>query len=151
MLNPAHLSLTPAQAGVDLPRALEGMLHFAVVTASAIGVIVVFYGVLVGFVMWIRVEWKGRRQGDAQPLRAKLRGAIGYYLLLGLEFLIAADILQTLLSPGLQEMLILFGVVLIRTLISFSLNWELQQAAKTERAPESLDSAVDPPDRFHHK
>jgi len=47
-----------------------------------------------------------------------LRLTLGTYLLLGLEFLIVADILRTNLKPNLQEVAILDAIVAIRTVIN---------------------------------
>ena len=55
---------------------------------------------------------------------------LGYYLLLGLEFLIAADIINTLVRPTPQDLLVLGAIVAIRTVISYSLNTELAHDAK---------------------
>ena len=45
-----------------------------------------------------RAEMAVVRGGDAEPLRRQLRHVLGYYLLLGLEFFIAADIIDTLMN-----------------------------------------------------
>ena len=54
-----------------------------------------------------------------------LRADLGTYLLLGLELLIAADILKTIVEPGLHELGILAGIVVLRTVLSFFLNKEI--------------------------
>lgn len=60
-----------------------------------------------------------------EPQRRELRHVLGYYLLLGLEFLIAADIIDTLMRPEAKDLLALGIIVVIRTVISWSLNAEL--------------------------
>ena len=67
-----------------------------------------------------------------QFLKEDLRHHLGYYLLLGLEFLIAADIVHTVLTPTLADLAILGAIVAIRTVISFSINWELRQVSRHE-------------------
>jgi uncharacterized membrane protein len=47
-----------------------------------------------------------------------------------LEFLIAADIIHTIVEPTLKELAILGGIVVIRTIISFFLGRELGNGAK---------------------
>lgn len=47
-------------------------------------------------------------------------------LLLGLEFLIASDILKTVLEPTLNELAILGGIVVLRTILSVFLNREIK-------------------------
>jgi uncharacterized membrane protein len=60
---------------------------------------------------------------------------LGYYLLLGLEFLIAADIIDTLMKPATQDLIVLGAIVAIRTVISYSLNSELaHETPHPERA-----------------
>jgi len=44
---------------------------------------------------------------------------------MGLEFMIGADIVRTLIRPSLQELAVLGSMVAIRTVISFFLNKEM--------------------------
>ena len=57
----------------------------------------------------------------------KLRAVFGTYLLLGLEFLIASDILKTVLEPTMNELIILGGIVVVRTILSVFLNKEIKE------------------------
>lgn len=55
------------------------------------------------------------------------RRGIGLSILLGLEFLVAADIIQTILiDPTLRSAAALGIIVLIRTFLSFSLETEIE-------------------------
>jgi uncharacterized membrane protein len=55
------------------------------------------------------------------------RSNLGRAILLGLEFLVAADIINTVaIEPTLQRVAILGGIVLIRTFLSFSLEVEIE-------------------------
>ena len=55
------------------------------------------------------------------------RSNIGRAILLGLELLVAADIINTVaIEPSLQSILVLAGIVLIRTFLSFSLEVEIE-------------------------
>lgn len=47
-------------------------------------------------------------------------------ILVGLQILIVADIIETIIAPDLMSTMRVFAVVLIRTIMSFSLNWELK-------------------------
>lgn len=65
-----------------------------------------------------------KQKGDAQK---RFKDRIGKSLLLGLEFLVAADIIRTVaLSPTLQNVAILGVLVLIRTFLSWSLMVEME-------------------------
>jgi uncharacterized membrane protein len=51
-----------------------------------------------------------------------------------LEFLIAADIIDTLMKPSVQDLIVLGAIVLIRTVISYSLNAELKSEQQSKPA-----------------
>ena len=69
-----------------------------------------------------------RFTGKYSPINIRrLRATFGTYLLLGLEFLIASDILKTVLEPTLNELAILGGVVVLRTVLSVFLNKEIKE------------------------
>lgn len=54
------------------------------------------------------------------------REQLGRSILLGLEFLVAADIIRTVaVTPNAQSVAVLAGIVLIRTFLSFSLELEI--------------------------
>jgi uncharacterized membrane protein len=53
-------------------------------------------------------------------------------LLIVLDFLIAVDLLQTILDPTLQETAVLVLVVILRILLSWSLSKEIEMSAKEE-------------------
>ncbi len=54
------------------------------------------------------------------------RRSLGRAILLGLELLVAADIIKTVaISPTLESVAVLGGIVLIRTFLSFSLELEI--------------------------
>jgi uncharacterized membrane protein len=101
-------------------------LHDASFGTGVLGVIVIVLGVAGGLVRFIRSEWLFLRGGNVDDDRKRLRQVLGYYLLLGLEFLIAADIIDTLMKPNVQDLIVLGAIVLIRTIISYSLNAELR-------------------------
>ena len=65
-------------------------------------------------------------------VRHVLRHELGSYLLLGLELLIAADVLDTIVHPTLLEIGILGGIVAIRTVIGFFLGREIADFARSE-------------------
>ncbi len=94
--------------------------------ASIAGIIIV-YGVILGIIELIRVESRRfKNVGDQAPAFDKIRFDLGRHLLLGLEFLIAADIIRTVVSTTttLEQLAILGGIVAIRTVFSYFLGRE---------------------------
>jgi uncharacterized membrane protein len=55
---------------------------------------------------------------------------------LALEFLIAVDVIETLMHPGWKELGILGVLVVLRTLMSFGLHWELKEIEKEQQGDE---------------
>ncbi|MBD2749021.1 DUF1622 domain-containing protein [Microvirga sp. BT688] len=75
----------------------------------------------------IAVVWQVLRGRSGSEAFSLYRSNLGRAILLGLEFLVAADIISTVaIEPTLQSLLILGGIVLIRTFLSFSLEVEIE-------------------------
>ena len=93
-------------------------------TIDAIGVAVIAVGAIAALVMTYA---KGRRaEGGAYEF---FRRRLGRAILLGLEFLVAADIIRTVaVTPSAESVAVLGGIVLIRTFLSFSLQLEVTGA-----------------------
>jgi len=101
--------------------------YVTLVIASIAGVIVV-YAVIVGVVELVKEEWRSLKSGGKQsPSFDKVRYDISAHLLLGLEFLIAADIVRSVARPTLEELAVLGGIVAIRTVLSYFLGREINQ------------------------
>jgi uncharacterized membrane protein len=69
-----------------------------------------------------------KQQKEEKIVNLMLRG-----LLISLDFLIAADLLQTILAPSTEDLIVLVLIVVIRILLTWSLGKEL-------REPEQLRS-----------
>jgi uncharacterized membrane protein len=69
------------------------------------------------------------QKGGGQPARYRsLRQELGGAMVLGLEFLVAADIMRTVvMEPSLQNVMILGLIVLIRTFLSMALQMEIDR------------------------
>lgn len=87
---------------------------------DAVGVAVIAGGALIS--MAVAATRLGRKVEVYRPLRRQL----GASILLGLEFLVAADIIRTVaVTPELRSVLVLGAIVLIRTFLSYSLQLEV--------------------------
>jgi len=84
--------------------------------------------------VWVSARAVFLRGGRAgyQALRTTFGGA----LLLGLEILVAADLVRTVaVAPSLENVLVLAVIVLIRTFLSFSLQIEIEGTLPWHRSP----------------
>jgi uncharacterized membrane protein len=75
----------------------------------------------------IAVLWQLLQRQPGSRAFDLYRSNLGRAILLGLEFLVAADIISTVaIEPTLRSLAILGGIVLIRTFLSFSLEVEIE-------------------------
>jgi uncharacterized membrane protein len=80
---------------------------------------VICWGILLGLIKFIKLEIQRAKGINICHQREILRHHLGSYLLLGLEFLIAADIIHTIIKPTLEEVAVLGSIVAIRTILFF--------------------------------
>jgi uncharacterized membrane protein len=111
---------------------------------EVVGVGAIVVGFLVAVGISIRA-WTRTRDGARAFLT--LRRSFGGVILLGLEILVAADLVKTVTSaPSLTDAAVLALIVLIRTVLSFSLQVEIDGVAPWRRAlvtgPEVLARAA---------
>jgi len=89
---------------------------------DGVGVFIVAAGALVATARLLV-----RRRHNAGNYYSSYRQDIGRAILLGLEFLIAGDIIRTVVvAPTIQNVLVLGLIVLIRTFLSLSLQLEIE-------------------------
>ena len=106
------------------------IINYASLVIGSIGVLVIMWGSLVSAVELCKVELKRFRGQNPYMQRNRIRHYFGFYLLMGLEYMIGADIIRTLVRPTLQELAVLGSLVAIRTVTSYFLNKEMEQYHK---------------------
>ena len=103
---------------------MEPTFTFVAVAFEAIGATVMIVGFLTALVLGARSL--ARREGG-QKAFSVLRTTLGSAILLGLEVLVAADLIRTITSkPSLEDAAILGLIVLIRTVLSISIQVEIE-------------------------
>ena len=121
---------TMVESGGDIGELLLKQLidHtvFALESLITIVIIIIVVLTLVSFlkIMLSRVKERDKEQQPTKVHHTVIRMIRG--LLLSLDFLIAADILKTMLLPSFNELGILVVVVVIRILLSWSMSKEIQ-------------------------
>ncbi len=119
--------------------------HFVVAAARVVeftGVFVLLLGALIATLAFAR---RLVRRISLQDAYHALRADLGRAILLGLEFLVIADIIGTVaIEPTLQNLGVLAVIVAIRTLLSFALELEVSGRWPWQRpAPQSPASRPD--------
>jgi uncharacterized membrane protein len=116
------------------------MLRLTVERAASLFEAAGMLAMVIGALLAAVLAFPDRAAGGGAMFKG-FRQRLGRAIILGLEFLVAADILRTIsTNPTLGEVAILGGIVLIRTVLSFSLEVELEgrwpwQARALDRPP----------------
>ena len=108
------------------------------------GVAVMVIGAVVSVPMAMRGFQMRRRPDGAAPLSVyrSYRQLLGRSILLGLELLVAADIIRTVaVTPTFESVGVLAIIVLIRTFLSFSLELEITGRWPWDKQPEGSPTA----------
>ena len=79
---------------------------------------------------------------DHQPGFPRIRLCFGSWLILALEFQLAADILATTVAPSKEELIRLAIIAVIRTFLNYFLGKELE--AQAERQQEKAERHQEP-------
>lgn len=109
--------------GFSAPEWFDSALHLISFAIEAVGVAVMVIGALIAAGMAAIGISRG---GSGAAAYHQLRTNLGRSILLGLELLVAADIIGTVaIEPSVQNLFALGLIVLIRTFLSISLEVEI--------------------------
>jgi uncharacterized membrane protein len=123
------LAAAPAQAATET---FTGLMDHVAQGFEALGAAILVVGVIWSFILAVVAA---RRSGWSAQAYIVLRQAFGGTLLLGLEILVAADLVRTVaVAPTLDNVLVLGLIVVIRTFLSFSLETEIEGVVPWRRA-----------------
>ena len=102
--------------------AMQEVARIASLILEAASFAVILIAVALATVVFLARAWRGGLIANYRDYRANL----GRGILIGLELLIAADILKSVvIDPTLESMLVLGGIIVIRTFLSISLDVEI--------------------------
>jgi uncharacterized membrane protein len=97
------------------------------------GVLAILLGALLATVVFAAHV---RPAPDFEPVYRSYRQGLGRAILLGLEILVAADIIRTVaISPSFASVGVLALIVLVRTFLSFTLQLEIEGRWPWEKRP----------------
>jgi len=105
---------------------------------EVIGAVFGYIGIIIMVVWWAKSlfllvkRWIIDHKIPMWTIRIKL----GHYLVLALEFLVAKDILESIVNPSYQGLITLWAIVTIRTVLSYFTNKEIAEVKEEMRADE---------------
>ena len=101
---------------------------------NALSLLCIVAGVVISFIR--SFQYRKRYRGD-HPLHTYFRMIFGGWLVVALEFQLAADIVGTMVAPTTAHLIELGAIAVIRTFLNYFLNKELKEKK------ESLISAIE--------
>ena len=125
-------------AMADQPAWFERCVAWTATAIEAAGIGILVVGLLIATLAFLN---RTVRRGGFDDAYHCYRADLGRAILLGLEFLVAADIIGTVaVDPTFESVGVLAVIVAIRTFLSFSLeaeiegHWPWQASDKSQRA-----------------
>jgi len=100
-------------------------LNYIAIGISIAGSIIIIWGVLITIFNFLKNERDKFGGIKLQNNSGTIRNQFSGYLILGLDFMLAADIIHTIHNPVLKELYVLAMIVGIRSVISFFLAKEM--------------------------
>lgn len=123
----AGIAESPARDAVD------SAMHLVATCMELAGVAIIVIGALVASALFLRRGFGG---GDWVRAYERFRAELGRGILLGLEFLVAGDIIGTVaVTPTFESLGVLAAIVFIRTFLSVSLEVEIDGRWPWRRRP----------------
>jgi uncharacterized membrane protein len=111
---------------------MEQVFTGIAVTFEVLGAVAMVIGTLIA--LWVGGRSLMRGEGGRAAFLT-LRNTLGGAILLGLEVLVAADLIRTITSkPSMEDALILGLIVLIRTVLSMAIQIEIEGSLPWQRA-----------------
>ena len=119
------LLVTPVVGAASAaPEPLSRAVDWVATGVEVAGIAIIVLGAMLATAVFLH-RW--RQRGMFPAAYREYRGDLGRAILLGLEFLVAADIIGTVaVDPTFRSLGVLGLIVLIRTFLSFALEVEIQ-------------------------
>jgi uncharacterized membrane protein len=124
LLSMLVMASSAAAASAEPPGLLNRGVDWVATGIEVVGITIIVVGAFIATMIFLRQLLK---EGAFTPAYRRYREDLGRVILLGLEFLVAADIIGTVaVDPTFRSLAVLGLIVLIRTFLSFALEVEIQ-------------------------
>ena len=102
------------------------LLEWLALLTDAVGVSIMLAGFLLALWQFLSGFWSQTVMDEIAVIQ-KVRCRLGSYLVLSLEFMIVSDLLHSVMTQALEDLYFLAALVLLRTIIGYFLNKEIQE------------------------
>src|SRR5689334_22232166 len=110
-------------------QTIHEILVFIQHCVSTIGILIIITGVIISLFQYVLYIFTNQLTTQSANIN-NIRLSLGRILILGLEFIVAADLIGTTTTPDYYAVGLLAIIVLVRTILSFSINREIMSLSK---------------------
>lgn len=103
---------------------LDIVLPFIITILEIMGTIIIIIAALKSFLDYCK--------NFSNPKYEEIKLNLAKALALALEFKLGAEILKTVLIRSMEEIYILAAIILLRTILTFVIHWEIKSASQAE-------------------
>jgi uncharacterized membrane protein len=112
-------------------QVLHNILVFIQHLVSIIGILVIIIGVIYALYRYLYTLSTGAQDTNGARINT-IRLDLGRAIILGLEFIVASDLIGTTTTPDYYAVGLLAIIVVIRTVLSFSISREIASITKEQ-------------------
>lgn len=112
---------------------LIGYLDWIIAILNICSIIILLVGLVLVLKNLLNQHPLKKDYATRNKRNADVRKLLASYILLSLEVLVVADIIESVIKPTWTDILKLALIIIIRTIISYFLNLEITDKAKNER------------------
>lgn len=115
-------------------------LEIITTVLNLISIVILIWGIVLCMKDFLGSQLKRATDWDQKLVKiTKAKNKLGWYILLSLEILIVADIIDSIVKPTFEDIIRLGAIVAIRTVISHFLTKEISEANSMELKGEHHD------------
>ncbi len=103
---------------------LERIVEIVATAIGYVGISFIVLGVILAIIQYVISRFDNKFTTD------HVRLTLGTYILIGLEFMVGQDIIETVLHTSMQQLYMLGLIVVIRTILDFFLSREMTHLKK---------------------
>ena len=114
-----------------LEEVVNNILYYIIWTIEIIGISIIVFGTFYSLVKFLINAVKQKKNNNPKEKEPSIKLVLANYLALGLEFMLAAEILRTVTTNReLSEIMVLGAIIILRAAMSLLIYWELSYEEK---------------------
>lgn len=111
--------------GEHLMNFVTPFFELIIALLNILSIVILVWGVTIAGYKFLRTELTHHSYKESVVFNNFIKNVLGSYILLSLEVLIVADIIESIINPTFEDIMRVAALVVIRTIISYFLHKEI--------------------------